>query len=69
MIVLYDDSDGWYDHQMAPVGNASFDAGADRLTGNGRCGIKGMTPQLPGRRRHADRSMDVAGPAPASRSW
>src|SRR6202012_4955081 len=23
IIVLYDDSDGWYDHQMAPVGNAS----------------------------------------------
>ncbi len=48
VIVLYDDSDGWYDHQMAPVGNASFDARADRLTGQGMCGTKGTTPQLAG---------------------
>jgi phospholipase C len=48
VIVLYDDSDGWYDHLMAPVGNASFDARADRLNGTGQCGVKGTTPQLPG---------------------
>jgi phospholipase C len=47
VIILYDDSDGWYDHQMAPVGNASFSA-ADRLDGMGVCGEKGKTPRLPG---------------------
>ena len=48
VIVLYDDSDGWYDHQMAPVTNASFNARVDRLNGPGVCGIKGTTPQLDG---------------------
>ncbi len=48
VIILYDDSDGWYDHQMAPVGNASFDPKADRLTALGACGERGRTPQLPG---------------------
>ncbi|HUK35877.1 MAG TPA: alkaline phosphatase family protein [Vicinamibacterales bacterium] len=47
VIILYDDSDGWYDHQMAPVGNASFSS-ADRLHGMRACGVKGVTPQLPG---------------------
>ncbi|MEI5998352.1 alkaline phosphatase family protein [Paraburkholderia bengalensis] len=38
VIVTYDDSDGWYDHQyMAPV-HASFDAQADQLNGSGVCG-------------------------------
>ncbi len=48
ILILYDDSDGWYDHQMAQVTNASFDPRKDRLTGNGLCGTKGTTPQLPG---------------------
>ena len=47
VIVLYDDSDGWYDHQTAPVGNASFSK-ADRLNGFARCGDRGRTPQLRG---------------------
>ncbi|HWW83093.1 MAG TPA: alkaline phosphatase family protein [Vicinamibacterales bacterium] len=47
VIVLYDDSDGWYDHHTAPVGNASFSR-ADRLNGSGLCGAKGKTPQLAG---------------------
>ncbi|HEY3935155.1 MAG TPA: alkaline phosphatase family protein [Gemmatimonadales bacterium] len=47
VIILYDDSDGWYDHQFAPVANASF-ADADRLDGLHRCGTKGTTPQLGG---------------------
>ncbi|MGH7582159.1 MAG: phospholipase C [Gemmatimonadales bacterium] len=49
IIILYDDSDGWYDHQMAPVTNASFSK-ADRLNGPAACGIKGKgaTPELPG---------------------
>ncbi|HUX33988.1 MAG TPA: alkaline phosphatase family protein, partial [Gemmatimonadaceae bacterium] len=48
VIILYDDSDGWYDHQPAAVTNASFDPRADRLTGPGACGVKGTTPQLAG---------------------
>ncbi|HEX3865869.1 MAG TPA: alkaline phosphatase family protein, partial [Gemmatimonadaceae bacterium] len=48
VIIAYDDSDGWYDHQMAPIGNASFDSLADQLSGPGRCGDKGHTAQLRG---------------------
>ncbi len=47
IVILYDDSDGWYDHQTAPVQNASF-AVRDRLNGNGECGVKGKTAQLGG---------------------
>lgn len=36
VIVAYDDSDGWYDHQIAPVVNPSASA-ADQLNGNGVC--------------------------------
>jgi phospholipase C len=48
VIVMYDDSDGWYDHQMAPIGNASFDSVSDQLTAPGACGVRGTTPQLGG---------------------
>lgn len=48
VIVLYDDSDGWYDHRFTPVRNASFDSLRDRLDGLGRCGVPGVTPQLGG---------------------
>jgi phospholipase C len=37
VIVLYDDSDGWYDHQPGPIVNPSSGT-ADALTGTGRCG-------------------------------
>jgi phospholipase C len=37
VIVLYDDSDGWYDHQMPPVVNPSFSAAVDTLNGPGVC--------------------------------
>jgi phospholipase C len=37
VIVLYDDSDGWYDHQMGPIVNTSSGP-ADFLTGTGTCG-------------------------------
>jgi phospholipase C len=38
IIIAYDDSDGWYDHQMAPTLNPSYDRGQDMLSGPGRCG-------------------------------
>jgi phospholipase C len=37
VIINYDDSDGWYDHQMSPIVNQSQTA-ADALTGVGFCG-------------------------------
>jgi phospholipase C len=37
VIIAYDDSDGWYDHQMGPIVNQSATA-QDALTGAGLCG-------------------------------
>ena len=37
VILAYDDSDGWYDHQMGPIVNHSTTK-ADALTGPGECG-------------------------------
>jgi phospholipase C len=43
IIVLYDDSDGWYDHQMGPIVNSSavnngVPNDSDELNGPGKCG-------------------------------
>jgi phospholipase C len=45
LIILYDDSDGSYDHVMPPIVNTS-QSSADALTGNGTCGTK--PPRLAG---------------------
>ncbi len=37
VVIAYDDSDGWYDHQMSPIVNHS-ETGQDGLTGPGQCG-------------------------------
>jgi phospholipase C len=37
IVIAYDDSDGWYDHQMGPIIRQSADT-ADTLTGAGKCG-------------------------------
>ncbi len=37
VVIAYDDSDGWYDHQMGPIVNQSTSA-SDALTGTGACG-------------------------------
>ena len=37
ILITYDDSDGWYDHQMSPIFNQSNGAN-DALTGPGNCG-------------------------------
>jgi phospholipase C len=48
IIVMYDDSDGWYDHQMSPIVNSSAvlnaasPSNSDQLNGPGVCG-NGMT--------------------------
>jgi phospholipase C len=45
VVIMYDDSDGWYDHQMGPIVNTSTGP-SDVLTGPGACGT-GATA-LPG---------------------
>ncbi len=40
VVIAYDDSDGWYDHQMGPVVSPSADASHDALV-NGGCGTPG----------------------------
>lgn len=45
VVIAYDDSDGWYDHVMAPVMNSSTGS-ADMLTGSGFCGTAATS--LPG---------------------
>jgi phospholipase C len=60
VIVLYDDSDGWYDHVYPPLVNASalgaLPSSSDALTGTGQCGVPltgavlgrcGYGPRLP----------------------
>jgi len=37
VIITYDDSDGWYDHQMPPIVNPSFSPFVDVLNGAGVC--------------------------------
>src|ERR1700704_3869431 len=37
VVIAYDDSDGWYDHQMPPVTNPSFNPAVDTLNGAGVC--------------------------------
>jgi phospholipase C len=38
IMITYDDSDGWYDHQMPPIINSSADPATDALNGPGVCG-------------------------------
>ena len=39
VLILWDDSDGWYDHQMGPIVNESVSS-ADALNSAGHCGSK-----------------------------
>jgi phospholipase C len=45
VVINYDDSDGWYDHQMSPILDQS-QTSADQLNGPGLCGTS--LPILPG---------------------
>ena len=38
VVIAYDDSDGWYDHQMSPIVNQSNDPAVDALTATDTCG-------------------------------
>jgi phospholipase C len=44
VVVMYDDSDGWYDHQMGSIVNTSTGP-ADALTGTDACGNGAMVLQ------------------------
>jgi len=44
VIITYDDSDGWYDHQYLAPKSASYDPTADQVNGPGLCGL-GATKQ------------------------
>jgi phospholipase C len=43
IIIAYDDSDGWYDHQMGPIVNQSATTD-DNLNGPGLCGSGSVSP-------------------------
>ncbi len=43
IVIAYDDSDGWYDHQMGPIIRQSQDA-LDTLSGPGKCGSAATPP-------------------------
>jgi phospholipase C len=45
VVIMYDDSDGWYDHQLGPIVNTSTGP-QDALTGAGACGTAATS--LPG---------------------
>ena len=47
VVIMYDDSDGWYDHQMSPIVNQSHGL-QDALTGTGLCGSAADSTALPG---------------------
>jgi len=52
VIIAYDDSDGWYDHQMSPIVNQSASP-ADTLTGLGSCGNGSLALGGPNGNPHA----------------
>ena len=46
IIITYDDSDGWYDHQMPPIVNPSSSPLVDAMNGPGVCtGVTGAASQ------------------------
>ncbi|HEV7176772.1 MAG TPA: alkaline phosphatase family protein [Solirubrobacteraceae bacterium] len=48
VVIAYDDSDGWYDHQMSPIVNGS-QTSADALSGPGQCGTNAPSGGYQGR--------------------
>jgi phospholipase C len=61
VIIAFDDSDGWYDHQIGPIVNQSTTA-ADMLSGTGACG-DGATA-LPGVNSSTDHAQGRCGYGP-----
>jgi phospholipase C len=44
VVIAYDDSDGWYDHQEGPIIRQSQDVDNDTLSGPGKCGSGATAP-------------------------
>jgi len=61
VIIAYDDSDGWYDHEMAPTINGSATK-SDALNGAGKCGDGHSA--LPGVSPAAAHAQGRCGPGP-----
>lgn len=61
VIIAYDDSDGWYDHVMAPTTNGSS-TGRDALNGEGKCGDAATA--LPGVNSATQHAQGRCGPGP-----
>ena len=49
VIIVWDDSDGWYDHAFARPTSTSFDAEADQLDAPGKCGTGSAGAGVTGR--------------------
>jgi phospholipase C len=49
VIIMWDDSDGWYDHAFVTPTDASFDPQADQLDGAGKCGSGERLPGAAGK--------------------
>jgi phospholipase C len=49
IVIAYDDSDGWYDHQMPPIVNPSLNPTVDVLNGIGVCNL-GLQQGRPARK-------------------
>ncbi len=62
VIVAYDDSDGWYDHQMPPIVNTSANSALDVLNGPGKCNTSnGFQQGRPNSEPGAQRQLRPAG--------
>jgi phospholipase C len=48
IVIAYDGSGGWYDHQASPIVNSSSDATFDKLDGAGQCSGPGAPPTAGG---------------------
>ena len=66
VIIAYDDSDGWYDHQMSPIMNQSTTS-MDALTGPGACGNGASA--LPGVATGTTHAQGRCGYGPRCHSW
>jgi phospholipase C len=65
VVIAYDDSDGWYDHQMPPVVNPSFNPTVDTLNGAGLCNKGPSRAHRPPRSRSTGRKGNRHGAAAA----
>ena len=66
VVIMYDDSDGWYDHQMGPILNTSTGP-ADALTGPDACGTAANS--LPGINSSNTHALGRCGYGPRLPCW